>query len=108
MSVRLAIPCLVLLIVGRVCAQSAPASSNHPWHSSDEQKIEELARYHPQPGWGVDSGRFYSLALILRLASSLGFLSDQPAGVCDPDVARGGKGPRGWGSGRTVRDVACF
>jgi outer membrane protein len=68
MSIRLAIPCVVLLIVGRVFAQGPPVSSDHPWHSSGERQIEELAQRLRESGFSVDPGKVYSLAELVDLA----------------------------------------
>jgi outer membrane protein len=70
MSIRLAIPCLVLLIVGRVFAQGAPMSSDRPWHSSGEQQVEELAHRLPESRFSVDPAKVYSLAELVDLAEA--------------------------------------
>jgi outer membrane protein len=70
MSIRLARSCLLLLSIGRVFAQSAPVSPDHPWHSSGEEQIEELAHGLPEPGLGIDPSRIYSLAELVNLAEA--------------------------------------
>jgi outer membrane protein len=70
MSMRFAIPCLLLFIVGRMFGQSAPVSPDHPWHSYGEQQIEELAHGLAESGFSVDPSRIYSLAELVDLAEA--------------------------------------
>src|SRR5258708_26803687 len=68
-SIHLTIPSLVLLIVGRMFAQSAPVSPDHPWHSPSEQQIEEFAQRLPESAaFNVDPSRSYSVAELVDLA----------------------------------------
>jgi outer membrane protein len=70
MNIRLAIPPLVLLSVGRVFAQSAPASPDRPWHSSGEQQIKNDAKHFPVSGFSIEPDRTYVLAELVDLAET--------------------------------------
>jgi outer membrane protein len=70
MSIRLAIPLLVLLFVGRVFSQSAPASPDRPWHSFDEQQIKNDAKHFREPGFSIEPDRVYSLAELVDVAET--------------------------------------
>jgi outer membrane protein len=70
MSIHLANPCLVLIIAGRVFAQSAPVSPDHPWHSFGEQQIEEFAHRLPESEFGLDASKIYSVAELVDLAEA--------------------------------------
>src|SRR6266849_9488316 len=70
MSIRPAIPLLVLLFVGRVFAQSAPASPDRPWHSFGEQQIKNDAKHFREPGFSIEPDRVYSLAELVDLAET--------------------------------------
>jgi outer membrane protein TolC len=72
MSIRTAIPLLVVLSAGRVFAQSAPASPDHPWHAPSEQQIKEDAKHLRESGFSsgfsIEPDRTYSLAELVDLA----------------------------------------
>src|SRR5260370_19037141 len=68
MSIRPAIPFLVLLSVGRVFAQSAPASHNRPWHSSGEQEVKDDAKHFRESRFSIEPDRVYSLAELVDVA----------------------------------------
>jgi outer membrane protein len=68
MSLRPAIPPLVLLFAGCVFAQSAPASPDHPWHAQSELQIEEDAKTFRPSGFNIEPDRTYSLADLVDLA----------------------------------------
>jgi outer membrane protein len=70
MNIRLAIPSLVLLSVGRVFAQSAPVSPDRPWHSSGEQQIKDDAKHFPESRFSVEPDRTYALAELVDLAET--------------------------------------
>ena len=70
MNIRLAIPPLVLLSVGRVFAQSAPISPDRPWHSSGEQQIKNDAKHFPESGFTIEPDRTYALAELVDLAET--------------------------------------
>jgi len=64
--------CLVLspllghCIVG--AAQTAPPTSNAPWHSSAERSLARDLAAHPEPKVDIDPGKRYSLAELVDLA----------------------------------------
>jgi outer membrane protein len=76
MSIRLkatvlnlaAIPLLVLLFTGRVLAQRAPASSDHPWRFPGEQQTEEDAKHFRQSRLSIELDKTYSLAELVDFA----------------------------------------
>src|SRR4030088_2979657 len=70
MSIRPAIPLLVLLSVGRVFAQDAPASFNRPWHSPGEQQIKDDAKHFRESRFSIEPNRVYSLAELVDLAQT--------------------------------------
>src|ERR1700675_642497 len=70
MNIRLAIPSLVLLFVGRLFAQSASASPDRPWHSFGEQQIKDDAKHFREPGYSIEPDRVYSLAELVDLAET--------------------------------------
>jgi len=70
MNIRLAIPSLVLLSVGRVFAQNAPASPDRPWHSFGEQQIKDDAKLFPESGFSVEPDGTYVLAELVDLAET--------------------------------------
>jgi outer membrane protein TolC len=70
MSIRPTIPLLVLLSVGRVFAQNAPASANRPWHSQGEQQIKEDAKHFRESRFSIEPDRVYTLAELVDLAET--------------------------------------
>ena len=70
MSIRPAIPLLLLFFLGRVFSQSAPASPNRPWHSSGEQQIKDDAKHFRDPRFNIEPDRVYSLAELVDLAET--------------------------------------
>ena len=61
---------VVLLCTGIVLAQSAPASPDHPWHTSAELKIQADARNVPDTRIAIDSAKMYSLPQLIDLAEA--------------------------------------
>ena len=61
---------LLLLSVGRLFAQSAPASPDRPWHSTGEQQIKDDAKRFQQPRFGIEPDKVYSLAELVDLAET--------------------------------------
>lgn len=61
---------LFLLLLGpdRAFAQRAPTSANRPWHSSQEEPIEDAARKLRQLRFEIDPNQTYSLAELIDLA----------------------------------------
>ncbi len=70
MRVRLDVPSVVLIIVGRAFAQSPPASPDRTWHSSVEQQIKNEARPYRESRFSVEPDRVYSLAELVDLAEA--------------------------------------
>ena len=62
--------CLAVLLVSRAIAQSAPASWNHPWHSSGEHEIARYATAERMRGFNVNAVKAYSLTELIDLAES--------------------------------------
>ena len=52
-----------------IFAQSPPPSPDRPWHSSEQQIIEDARRFN-SPGFRVESDRVYSLAELIDLAEA--------------------------------------
>ena len=65
-----AIPLLVLLFAGRVLAQSAPSSPDHPWHFPGEQQMEDDAKHFRESRSSIEPDRVYSLAELVDLAET--------------------------------------
>jgi outer membrane protein len=63
---------LFLLLPGpsRALAQSAPVSSNRPWHSPAERQIQDQARKLRDLRLGADPTQIYSLAELIDLAET--------------------------------------
>jgi outer membrane protein len=70
MRIGLDIPFLVLIVVGRAFAQSAPASPARPWHSPAEQEIEGDAKHLSESRFTVEPDKVYSLAELVDLAET--------------------------------------
>src|SRR3984893_2892649 len=70
MTIRAAIPPLLLLFVGRVFAQIAPASPDRPWHSPGEQQIKDDAKHFRESRFSIEPDRVYSLAELIDLAET--------------------------------------
>jgi outer membrane protein len=68
MRICTTVPLLFLFFAGRMFAQNAPVSPDHPWHSSGEQQIEELSHRLPATDFSVDPSRIYSLVEPVDLA----------------------------------------
>jgi outer membrane protein len=68
MKICITVPLLFLFLGGRMFAQNAPVSLDHPWHSSGEQQIEELADRLPATDFSVDPSQIYSLVELVDLA----------------------------------------
>ena len=61
---------VLLMTIGRLCAQSPPPSPDRPWHSSAEQQILTDARRLSAPALRVEPDRVYSLPELIDLAES--------------------------------------
>src|ERR1700730_3908941 len=70
MTIRAAIPPLLLLFVGRVFAQIAPASPDRPWHSPGEQQIKDDAKPFRESRFSIEPDRVYSLSELVDLAQT--------------------------------------
>jgi outer membrane protein TolC len=69
MTIRTTIPVLVFLLVTlRAFAQSAPASPNRPWHSADEQQIENTSNPSLIPRFSIEQDRIYRLSELVDMA----------------------------------------
>src|ERR1700677_2888469 len=69
MSIRTTIPALVFLLAAvRAFAQSAPTSPDRPWHSADEQQIENSSKPSLIPRFSIEQDRIYTLAELVDLA----------------------------------------
>jgi len=61
---------VVLAAISRLFAQSPPASSARPWHSSEEQEtMRDVQRLSP-PTVRIEPGKIYSLAELIDLAEA--------------------------------------
>jgi hypothetical protein len=63
----------VLLIAGlladrRLSAQDSPPAANRPWHFRSELGISKELAGEPQPLWGIDPKKFYTLPELIDLA----------------------------------------
>jgi hypothetical protein len=63
--------CLAVLLVSCAIAQTAPASWNHPWHSSEEQEIARYAMTEEMRGVELNPVKVYSAAELIDLAESV-------------------------------------
>ena len=61
---------MLVLSVGRVLAQSAPAAADRPWHSAGEQQIKDESKRFQQPRFGIEPDKVYSLAELVDLAEA--------------------------------------
>src|SRR6201996_384482 len=61
---------VVLHCVSWALAQSAPVSSDRPWHSAAERKVEADLRDIPDSGFTIDSAKTYSLPQLIDLAEA--------------------------------------
>src|ERR1700757_3995661 len=61
---------VVLHCVSWVLAQSAPVSSDRPWHSAAERKVEADLRNIPDSSFIIDSAKTYSLAELIDMAEA--------------------------------------
>src|ERR1700723_1412179 len=68
MSIRVAIPLLMLQFAGCALAQSAPISPDRPSHSTGERQIEDAAQSLHQSKFSMEPDRTYSLAELVDLA----------------------------------------
>ncbi len=50
--------------------QAPPASPDRPWHSAEEQLIENDARRFRRPGFRIDTSKIYSLGELIDLAEA--------------------------------------
>src|ERR1700757_545315 len=61
---------VVLHCVSWVLAQSAPVSSDRPWHSAAERKVEADLRDIPDSSFIIDSAKTYSLPELIDMAEA--------------------------------------
>lgn len=59
---------VLLLVPSRLFCQGAPTSADRPWHSSQEQAIEDTARKLGELRFEIDSTQTYSLTELIDLA----------------------------------------
>jgi outer membrane protein len=62
--------CLCLLYAARGVSQQAPASPNHPWHSSVEHAFQSEGRSLRIPTFHIEPDKSYSLAVLIDLAET--------------------------------------
>jgi hypothetical protein len=62
--------CVLLLFGSRAFAQSAPVSSDHPWHGVGEQRIEADGKNFRESRFSTDPAKNYSLAELIDLAET--------------------------------------
>ena len=61
---------MLLSALQPVFAQSSPVSSDHPWHSFEEQQVlRNTQEYHPTP-IRIEPDKLYSLAELIDLAEA--------------------------------------
>lgn len=65
-----AILLFLLMIPTCLLAQSAPASPDRAWHSTDELRVEADAKSIRDAGFAPDAGKTYSLPELINLAES--------------------------------------
>jgi len=61
---------VLLPLASRALAQNAPVSPDHPWHTSEERRIEADPRNLIDARFNVDSAKTYSLAELVDLAEA--------------------------------------
>src|SRR5713226_5405621 len=61
---------VLLLFASRALGERAPASTDQPWHSSHERKIEADAKNLRDSRFNVDPAKTYSLAELVDLAEA--------------------------------------
>jgi outer membrane protein len=61
---------ILLLFANHIFAQSAPASSDRPWHSPQEQDIEREASNFHRFEFGIDPIKIYSLPELIDFAEA--------------------------------------
>jgi outer membrane protein TolC len=61
---------VLLLYASRALAQNAPVSPDHPWHASEERKVEADAKTFRDSRFNVDPVKIYSLAELVDLAEA--------------------------------------
>lgn len=59
---------MFLLVTVRAFAQNAPASPDRPWHSPDEQQIENASKSSLIPRFSIEQDRIYTLSELVDLA----------------------------------------
>ena len=62
--------CMCQLSASHAFAQSAPASSERPWHGSGEQRIETDAKGVSESRFSIDAAKTYTLPELVDLAES--------------------------------------
>jgi outer membrane protein len=61
---------ILLLCAGGALAQSAPGSSDHPWHAPGEREIEADAKTFHDSRFNIDPSKTYSLAELIDLGET--------------------------------------
>lgn len=67
---KISLPLLALLVAVPARPQAPPASPDRPWHSAEEQLIENDARRFRRPGFRIDTSKIYSLGELIDLAEA--------------------------------------
>ena len=70
MRIRPAIPFLALLFAGRVFAQGAPTTFEHPWRAPSTLHVEEDSKHFVESRFSIEPGRTYSLGELIDLAEA--------------------------------------
>src|SRR6202162_4579030 len=70
MRIRPAIPFLALLFAGRVFAQGAPTTFEHPWRAPSTLHVEEDSKHFVESRFSIEPDRTYSLAELIDLAEA--------------------------------------
>jgi outer membrane protein len=70
MRIRLAIPFLALLFAGRVFAQGAPTTFEHPWRAPSTLHVEEDSKHFVESRFSIEPDRTYSLGELIDLAEA--------------------------------------
>ena len=70
MRIRPAIAFLALLVAGRVFAQSAPATFEHPWRAPSTLHVDKDSKHLRESKFSVEPDRTYSLAELIELAEA--------------------------------------
>ena len=61
---------IAFLILGKASAQTAPVSSDRPWHSRGPQQIESDTKQFRESKFSVETNHMYSLSELIDLAEA--------------------------------------